>query len=201
MSALSISWGKTWSDLALVPPSGLLEHLLDAYQEPQRAYHSLQHLAECISLFEEVRNLAKYPGEVAIALWFHDAIYNVKSKDNERQSCNWALRILRTCGANQPMLERVENLIMATKHDVVPVQPDEQLLVDIDLAILGAAPQRFAEYDQQVRIEYSWVPSIVYKIKRHSILTSFLARPNIYNTPYFRKTYESQARLNLAAVA
>ncbi len=36
---------------------------------------------------------------------------------------------------------------MATCHTAKPADADQQLLVDIDLAILGAEPARFAEYE------------------------------------------------------
>ncbi|MDI1260271.1 hypothetical protein [Aquabacterium sp.] len=89
---------------------------------------------------------------------------------------------------------------MATKHDAEASEPDQPLLVDIDLAILGAAPERFAEYDRQVRAEYSWVPGFVSNIKRKAVLKSFLARQYIYSTKHFRERYEAQARRNLAPV-
>lgn len=92
------------------------------------------------------------------------------------------------------------HLIMTTRHDATPSDADEQLLVDIDLAILGATPERFAEYDAQVRAEYAWVPGFVYRMKRRSVLKAFLARPRLYGTDHFRARYEAQARRNLAAV-
>jgi predicted metal-dependent HD superfamily phosphohydrolase len=200
MNILETSWVNAWSDLDLQPPAGLFEQLVGAYEQPQRHYHSLQHLAECQMHFEQSRHLAQRPGEVAIALWFHDAVYDVRGKDNERQSADWACRVLASCQASQATLERVERLIMVTRHDATPSEPDEQLLVDIDLAILGAAPERFAEYDAQVRAEYAWVPSFVYRMKRRSVLKAFLARPTLYSTDHFRARYEAQARSNLAAV-
>jgi predicted metal-dependent HD superfamily phosphohydrolase len=33
-----------------------------------------------------------------------------------------------------------------------------RLLVDMDLAIQGAPPQRFADYEAQVQREYAWAP-------------------------------------------
>lgn len=201
MSMFETSWVRAWSDLGVQPPPGLHAQLLRAYAEPQRHYHSLQHLSECLTHFEQVRHLAAHPAEVAIALWFHDAIYDVRGKTNERLSADWAVRTLATCQADQAVQHRVEQLIMATKHDATPVQPDEQLLVDIDLAILGAPPLRFAEYDAQVRAEYSWVPSFVYRMKRRGVLRAFLARPGIYCTPYFQERFEAQARINLATVS
>lgn len=200
MPHLDPSWASAWSDLGLQPPPGLFDQLVRAYEEPQRHYHSLQHLSECLAHFEQVRHLAQQPGEVAIALWFHDAIYDVRGKDNERQSADWAIRVLVSCQASQAVLARVERLIMATRHDATPCAPDEQLLVDIDLAILGATPERFAEYDALVRAEYAWVPAWVYRLKRRRVLKAFLARPSLYSTAYFKGRYERQARINLSAV-
>lgn len=199
LSLLHASWTRVWADLALQPPAGLFEQLITAYQEPQRHYHSLQHLTECLMHFESAHHLAQHPGEVAIALWFHDAIYDVRGKSNERQSADWATRTLAALRADQATVLRVEQLIMATRHDALPTEPDEQLLVDIDLAILGATPERFAEYDGQVRAEYSWVPGFIYTMKRRRVLKSFLDRPVIYSTGYFRERHEAQARINLTA--
>ncbi len=202
MTDLETSWPLAWADLSLAPPPALQDQLIAAYQEPQRHYHSLQHLSECLAHFAAVRGQAQHPGEVALALWFHDAVYDVKGSANERQSADWAVRELQAVGAGAAVQSRVERLIMATQHGAAEPdagEPDQQLLVDIDLSILGAAPERFAEYDRQVRAEYAWVPGIVYRMKRKAVLKSFLARPHIYGTAHFRERCEAQARRNLAA--
>jgi predicted metal-dependent HD superfamily phosphohydrolase len=69
---------------------------------------------------------------------------------------------------------------------------------DTDLAILGAEPQRFDEYETQVRAEYSWVPDEIFRVKRQEILAGFLARKLIFNTPRLQQLFEHQARTNLA---
>lgn len=201
MSVFEKSWAQVWTDLGLAPSSGLFDQLLGAYSQPQRHYHTKQHLAECLSLFDHVQHLAAHPGEVAVALWFHDAIYDIKGTSNEQLSADWALSVLRDANADTRVQERVERLILASKHDATPTDSDQQLLVDIDLSILGANPERFAEYDRQVRAEYSWVPDFIYKMKRKAVLKAFLARPFIYNTNYFREHYEQQAHINLIAVS
>ena len=45
MPDLKEAWQLAWADLGLHAPAGLCEELLAAYEEPQRHYHSLQHLA------------------------------------------------------------------------------------------------------------------------------------------------------------
>ena len=80
----------------------------------------------------------------------------------------------------------------------MPQTRDEQVLVDVDLAILGAAPARFAEYELQIREEYAHVPGFLFRMKRRAILKSFLDRLAIYSTPLLREQLESRARINLA---
>ena len=88
-------WLRAWNELQYTPPLGLYEQLLQAYSEPQRHYHTLQHLAECLQLQSESAHLAQHPAEIAIALWFHDAVYDVKAHDNEARSA--ALLHKSTC--------------------------------------------------------------------------------------------------------
>jgi predicted metal-dependent HD superfamily phosphohydrolase len=86
---------------------------------------------------------------------------------------------------------------MATRHKAVPRGTDAEILVDIDLSILGAAPDRFDEYERQVREEYAWVPDFLFRRERKAILKEFLARPQIFSSTHFRGRYEQQARSNL----
>lgn len=197
MHDLSAHWAHAWSALQLAPPAGLHAQLLQAYAEPQRHYHTLQHLSECLALLHEAAACAHQLGEVAVALWFHDAVYDVRGSHNEALSADWAVRALQAAGASAPVQARVRALIAATQHHAVPQAGDPQLLVDIDLAILGAAPARFAQYEQQIREEYAWVPAPVFSEKRQAILQGFLARPQIYNTAVFHARLEAHARSNL----
>ncbi|MBC7750124.1 MAG: N-methyl-D-aspartate receptor NMDAR2C subunit [Candidatus Saccharibacteria bacterium] len=175
----------------------LFELLLKHYAEPQRHYHTLQHLVECITKLELVYELLDYPHEVEVALWFHDAIYDVKGKENEHLSALWAKESLVAVNASTDEIDRIFSLIMATQHTHIPHTLDEQTLVDIDLSILGEEIDRFNQYDVQVRQEYAWVPEEVYRVKRAEILETFLARPFIYTTAYFRNHFEVRARQNL----
>ena len=190
-------WLRAWNELQHTPPLGLYEQLLQAYSEPQRHYHTLQHLAECLQLQSESAHLAQRPAEISIALWFHDAVYDVKAHDNEAHSADWAVAALQAAGVSVEVQTRVHALIMATEHTAVPLAGDAALLVDIDLAILGAAPARFAEYEQQIRQEYAWVPEDVFVEKRRAVLQGFMSRPHIYNTTFFHQMLENQARANL----
>jgi predicted metal-dependent HD superfamily phosphohydrolase len=192
-------WRATWEGLGVgSPEADLYAAVTTRYAESHRSYHTLQHLDECFVHFDEVRHLVDKVHEVELALWFHDAVYEVRAQDNEEQSASWARDAAIRHGVASSVAERVHRLVLATKHNATPTSPDAALLVDVDLAILGAAVERFDEYERQVREEYSWVPGFLFRRKRREILETFLARPHIYNTDHFQARYEVSARANLA---
>lgn len=192
------SWSRAWSAIgAHGEGQSLRDALIQRYAEPQRRYHTQQHLAECLQLFDEARALAQHAAEVELALWFHDAIYELRGSDNEGRSADWAHEALVAAGVAGDAALRVRELVLATRHDALPQGQDAQLLVDIDLSILGAEPARFAEYEQQIRAEYGFVPGFLFRHKRRAILQAFLDRPQLYATPFMHERFEAQARINL----
>ena len=92
---------------------------------------------------------------------------------------------------------RIRAHIMATCHLAPSVGGDSSLVVDIDLAILGATPSRYDEFERDVRREYRWVPGFIYNPKRAEILQSFLDRPRIYHWEPTYERFEQNARMNL----
>jgi len=197
--AFRASWNAAWRALGVASADeALCIELQRRYSEPQRHYHTLQHLGECLTWFEREQALAERPGEVALALWFHDAIYDVHAHDNEARSAEWARSAMLASGAQAEAAERVHALVMATRHDAVPEGCDAELLIDIDLSILGAERERFDEYERQVHAEYAFVPDAVRLPRRRAILQRFLAREAIYATPRMHALLEARARANLA---
>lgn len=198
-ATVDTSWREAWCALGLRAPAGLRDELLARYAEPQRKYHTQQHLHECLTGFAREQARAARPGELALALWFHDAVYDLRAHDNEARSADCARDALQQAGASADVAQRVHALVMATCHDAQPSDPDAQLLVDIDLSILGAPPARFAEYERQIRAEYAHVPPALFEPRRRDILGRFLARDPLYLTPGLRAEREAQARINLRA--
>lgn len=178
---------------------------MTAWSEPQRHYHDQRHLRECLALWARWREHSPRAGEVAIALWFHDAIYDPEASvagSNELNSAAWAARSLVRAGADIDTAQRVHDLVMTTQHDApaaLGASPEAQLLVDIDLSILGSPAERFERYDQDVRKEYAWVPGFRYQEARAQVLQSFIDRPRLYRGEHAVALLEAQARINLAA--
>ena len=193
------SWGALWRSLGVdrVDPT-LLAALLRRYSEPQRKYHTLQHLDACLAHFETLRAQALHPDEVELALWFHDAIYDIGASGNEARSADWAREALLSAGGDVQAAQRVHDLVMVTCHDVAPQTRDQEVLLDVDLSILGARPRVFDAYEQQIRAEYAYVQGDAFRSRRRRLLQQFLDRPRIYHTTQFHGQFEAQARDNLA---
>ncbi len=179
------------------------ETLHAAYSEKHRFYHSIKHIEAMLRQLDAAKDLAEKPAELELAIYFHDAIYKIFSKSNERDSALWAQDFALSQGYSREGAERVYSLIMATAHDVTAQDGklhdnDQKIIVDIDLSILGSSPEEYDKYERFIRKEYEAVPLSTYREKRKELLESFLERSSIYNLDAFQNKYESAARANIS---
>lgn len=172
----------------------VLKDLLTRYGEPHRGYHNIAHI---VAVLDELELAGENDLAIALAIWFHDAVYDPKAKDNEERSAKLAKDSIRQIGLPDSLGEQVNDLVVATRHTAVPVEHAAQILVDIDLMVLGKPEKEFDAYEVGIRKEYEWVPQSDFCAGRSKILQSFLDRPSIYSTELFRDKYESTARNNL----
>jgi predicted metal-dependent HD superfamily phosphohydrolase len=202
------TWEWSWNALGRAAPPGLQKQLLEAWSEPQRHYHALRHLRECLALWSAWRDQCAHPGEVAIALWFHDAVYEPRELGNEHKSASWAADSLSAAGVDGETVQRVYDLVMDTCHMAPPYSGshveavrgvDSDMLLDMDLAILGSPTARFETYSADVRREYPWVPTEQYRRERAAVLQGFLDRPRIFRSPPGFQAFETRARANLSS--
>lgn len=185
-------------------PDDLLPELARRYAEPHRAYHGIDHIAALAQLFVEV---ARGPGwrapiEVALAILFHDAIYEPGRPDNEDRSAELAIETLRDTPISQAVdIQRIAEMVRATKtHDQLTNADDHDLahFIDADMSIIGTPPDVYDAYAQAVRREFSSIPTPMFDRGRAAFLTKQLARASLFHTPWFRARYEAPARTNLA---
>ncbi|MEM9024958.1 MAG: hypothetical protein AAGB22_14530 [Bacteroidota bacterium] len=175
------------------------QELQTHYSEKHRHYHNLDHLEYMFRLWEHHQQQWQDAAIVAFAIFYHDAIYNVKRKDNEEKSAELAAKRLNELGLSNDRIARCVQHILATKAHHLSEDPDTNLLVDIDLAILGDTPEVYRAYTQKVRKEYRIYPDLLYKPGRKKVLRHFLAMPRIYHTDILYHHREQAARQNLEA--
>jgi len=191
----------TWRGLGATGPCGEVLHALRAaHDEPHRAYHGARHVAACLHHLDrpEVRALATRIHEVDAAIWFHDAVYDTRASDNEARSAAMAEEALGRGGVDPAVVARIARLVLATR-DHASYDADSALVIDVDLSILGEAPEIYARFEEEIRQEYAWVDAPLYVAGRAAVLRRFLDRPAIYATSYFRERLDARARDNLRA--
>jgi predicted metal-dependent HD superfamily phosphohydrolase len=180
-------------------PAATAAALAARYEEPQRQYHTLVHIEDCLLKLDAARHLldADEADGVELALAWHDAVYDPGAADNEARSA----ALFRADAARHRLEPRlvaaVERLILQTKTHLARNRPDEQVMIDIDLSILGAAPDVFAAYDRSIRREHAHVPEAEWRQRRAAVLRGFLLRERLFATRFFRERYEATARENL----
>jgi predicted metal-dependent HD superfamily phosphohydrolase len=177
-----------------------LGKLIAAYGAPERHYHNVQHLK---NLFAQVTAFPPHDAEVvALAIWYHDAVYEALRSDNEAQSAEWALAFLAETTLEPARQARVADLIRRTANHTQPQPPDDAdllLFLDADLSILGAPEAAYWDYARQVRQEYHLVPEPLYRSGRSQVLAKLLAAPVLFHTPALRAAFDAPARRNLQA--
>jgi predicted metal-dependent HD superfamily phosphohydrolase len=117
--------------------------------------------------------------------------------DNEVRSAKIAVSEMKKLDLPNGLRLKVKKMIEATSHKKPVTDSDEKYLIDLDLAILGKSEAKFLAYQSGIRQEYDWVSQSDFCKKRREFVLSFLDRPSIYTTDYFRAKYENTARSNL----
>lgn len=174
--------------------------LVTAYSSSTRYYHNLEHIQQILEIVEPMQSQAINFPAIGLAAWFHDVIYDSRDKDNEEQSAEYAETSLKTLKLPITLIDSVKILILNTKtHQAQPDDIDSQILLDADLAILGASESSYRNYAQAIRQEYSWIPDEVYRVGRKQVLQNFLQRKRIYLTELLFLHLEENAKRNMQA--
>lgn len=170
-----------------------------AYSAPGRHYHNLDHIRHMHLLAVEYQHLLKEPDAVLFAIFYHDIIYRPGRSTNEKKSADLAARRLRALSVPAEVTDIAVQQILATQHHQPSADPDTNYLLDMDLAVLGESPERYARYAAGIRKEFGMFPDIIYNSGRKKVLKHFLDMDTIFKTPAFRSVYEERARINLQA--
>ena len=170
------------------------------YTEPHRRYHGLAHLAAVQDRISEFATADHDLFLVRLAGFYHDAIYDVPTREltNEEASARLSIRELSRAGLEQEDLNEIARLIRLTAtHLPGSRDPNGELLCDADLAVLAGSPEAYVRYVAQVREEYAHVPRLDFARGRFRILRELSGR-DLFSTPKGRRL-NGRARFNLVA--
>ena len=168
------------------------------YTQTHRAYHNLMHIEDVLLRIEELTPPKEHELALALAAWFHDAVYQPDRDDNEERSAYVAYDALEQVGGSPALMAEVVRLIRITAgHSAADDDIAGAVLCDADLSILGAPREKYVQYAQAIRQEYIHVPVAEYNVGRAGALRAFVQRKHIYRTPYAREHWEARARENI----
>ncbi len=191
------------------------ERLLQAWEQPHRAYHHSGHLSQMLTNLDRLyahRTQGSTPLPLVLAAWFHDAVYEGAPGEDERRSeqlASTSLEPLVTAGLlTGHELQMVSLLVRATATHELPksvdlpagYEPaDIQFFLDADMAILAADSARYRRYLRGVRSEYSHLDDEAFRAGRTTFLRSILGRERVFLSEEGLQLWEEPAQTNLQA--
>jgi predicted metal-dependent HD superfamily phosphohydrolase len=192
----------------------VLDSIVARHREPHRRYHDVRHVCWVLRHVDELTS-AEPTGDLAaivVAACFHDAVYDPRSSANEAASARLARRELAELGWPPPRIDAVADMIEATATHVsgddtqhahaahcAAAASDVAVLLDADLAVLGAPPSAYAAYVNGVRAEYAHLDDVAWRTGRAAVVRALLDRPTRYLTPTGSSRWDARARANLTA--
>ena len=207
-----------WAALALPTNEGeawelVGEELLARWRERGRLHHGLTHLVEVLEAIDRLAEAEQLDAvqrrRANLGAWFHDAVHSsglptstrqaAASADSSTQPSDEAASavLARALLAGDRDADAVVDLVLMTAtHRSRPGDVAAAVLSDADLSILGATPERYADYAAAIRAEYAHVPDAVFRPGRAMILEA-LVSGDLFATPSGRLWWDARARSNL----
>ncbi len=205
MDWLQRDWQSLWPQ-ATADAAHWFAHLTGAasYGAAARHYHTLDHLVHGLTeIAVWAVNTGASAADVATlkkAFWFHDAVYDVPGQSTSNEEHSAALWL--GSGLDPQDAHAVAALIRATDHLQQPgvTHRLKDVMLGVDLAILGQPAAVYDAYARAVRQEYASVPDAVYRPNRQRVLRHFADQASsgaLYANPYFADLYGNSALANL----
>jgi len=173
--------------------------LLARWSEQHRRYHGIGHLSAMLRFLDEYADHAADSHAVRLAAWYHDAVYDPRSTDNEERSAVLAEDELGALGLPADRVKEVSRLVRLTAgHDPAEGDRNGELLNDADLMVLASPPEAYVAYLNAIRQEYVHVPDADFRTGRAAVVEALLAAPRLYRMESLAPM-EDAARRNLSA--
>ena len=190
-------WNPDWNKVMI--------YLVHRYQTPKRYYHNLNHIEYCLRELQEIDIDRESKIIIELAIWFHDAVYDISKTDNEEQSAKLAVRCLNAFNVNAVIIDKVEGMILKTKDHKCMGDWAENIFLDIDMSILAADNITYRKYKNGILREFKEYCAKVYESQisnrdfytmRNYALNKILDMDQIFVSAWYIDK-EAKARENL----
>lgn len=192
--AFAAAWEATAAAVGLAAETTerLGRELLDRHREPQRHYHTVEHV---LAVLDGLDRLDARNPVTELAAFFHDAIYDPTAGDNEERSADLAAAWL--VGIDE--VDAVVDIVLATAGHQPPAGSGGDLaaFLDADLAVLGADQPTYDAYARGIGAEYAHRDEASFREGRATILEGFVGRERLFVTDRGHELWDAAARRNL----
>ena len=169
----------------------MLEDLTKRYMEPHRKYHTLDHILKMFQVAKYMRK--KLTPEMYWAIWFHDAVYNVKADPgfNEAESAELCAYWMEDANFSDQTVAYTKRLILSTATALEPGAPklskEQWVICGLDLYSFGnrCCSERIAV---QLREEFEHVSEEDWVKGRGAFLQRLLDKEYIIHSSFFLST-------------
>jgi len=178
----------------------ILAELRWRYAEPARSCHDWSRVAELLAYAEDLSHAIAERAPFILAVLFHKAVFDRRRADWEEASIELMRKKVPLPAS---LLDRGAALIRALARQELPetrdpsLRGDAALLLDMDNAVLGEPPARFAVHEAAYRREYGHLKDEIYAAGRAAALEMLLWRERVYLTDRFYLEREKPARRNI----
>lgn len=175
-----------------------LDKILKIYASTDRHYHTWQHISQmlnnCSLLSEEELTKSQ-----KLAIIFHDVVYDVTKKDNEKQSAEFMVKTVKTIDAEEERIVSIaRDIILDTSNSQAINCPEfSPLVIDLDLADLASNWEVYLNFVNLIRDEYVSFSEEEWVKGRKYFLSRMLRRQFIFLTEGGKSLFEKQARDNM----
>ncbi len=150
----------------------------------ERTYHSLEHTLDVYASAVDIAEQEGVVGEgltlLKVAALYHDSGFTLQDLDHEEGSCHLVRKKLPEFGFSSEQVERINDMIMATRIPQAPRNKLARILCDADLDYLGRGDfirignTLFAEMKHYgvLKTEREWNELQVRFLSRHSYFTA-----------------------------
>lgn len=185
---------------ALIPEAEVFSRTVLAQCETMGLeFHTTRHTLQVVDAVSELCRELGVPensmNEIIIAAWFHDLGYTKKYIGHEEESKRMAEEFLRGRGADGDLIDRILDLIDATRLDVEPQNLHQEIIKDADLYNL--ATNEALEYTAQLRSEWALFCNKEYDDETWLALNLDFYKNHKYYTHYGAETLDSKKENNI----
>lgn len=176
-------------------------YLMWLYDDPRRRYHTADYLWECLIEFEKIGS--HFDAEVAdaysLALFYHNAVYDVRSDKNEVNSAALASLLYQEIGlGDSEFSATVHEAILATQFHRLTADKNLQLFLDITQAVLGKDWEVYYQYKTALRLEYDHLSEGEYARTRSRYLRNLLDTGRwVYQSKFYHGQCKVRAQDNM----